>query len=179
MRSFGIKMQVFALTKIDSDNEEIYISYTRAFNCFCERANILFNDYNFNCMCERCANVNVIKLDDDYCLLYKHLEMSINESEADGNYLNAYKLLTRQLIICEFLLGEFSVYKTFILMRTARVIFNGFKTGDLIKCGPGKVVVMKLFDKLKESLKVTHGDGDMVNYCRDLCDKFENKFNFL
>lgn len=96
-----------ALDTIDTDIEEVYISYCNPMKTRKERKASLDN-YFFDCKCERCLNPVV---DDMACLSYKELCDNL-EKEAvkyDKDFKKVFELSLKSLQVLIGLLGKFSL----------------------------------------------------------------------
>src|SRR5690349_18036665 len=114
-RFYGTKMQVYALTTIDTEKEEVLVSYERDYRRYKCRQEILKSEYNFECHCIRC-NVKNRKKDDKLLdKFYRRgmkLEKMFNTHVTAGQVLDNFK---DQLDIWEALFGKYSDKGTEIL----------------------------------------------------------------
>src|SRR5690349_8677571 len=101
-------MQVYALDTINTDKEEVFVTYITTYLPFKIRQEKLKSSYNFDCNCVRCDIKNRDKDDEMICKADKLDEQLVELLKTNGSDVKIQNILFETLKISEALDGKYS-----------------------------------------------------------------------
>ncbi|KAI1286222.1 N-lysine methyltransferase SMYD2-A [Halotydeus destructor] len=160
----GSKIQIRALRTIDTDVEDITISYIDAMGVRKERVESLRFLHFFECTCVRCSdkgsNGDNFDDDEDKCVEFEELRSKYRLLDSKDRHCEAHNVLVSMVNIVTRVLGQFSAWKTELTWLTVQG-----KLLALQAAGSGRVEpeMVQLWNEFEACLSVTHGSEHSLN----------------
>lgn len=148
----GSRMEVRATRDIDTDKDEIFVSYVDLMLPTPMRRSKLKRGYFFDCNCENCSNRGLDAMYVKFC----ELKVTYKKFDRQDNYEQCFKMLQDFRHMITACLGQYSAWHTEMLWLSVQ-----FKLLILSKKGMHSIPqeLHDIWNHFKSHLLVTHGSN--------------------
>lgn len=171
-RSEGIKCKIVALDTIDTEKNDVTVSFIPLMETRANRQINLIKNYNFDCTCKRCGK---LPYDDELCDKYSYLREKLQVATMKEQHKEAHCFAKEAADLCERVLGRYSILGTVMQITALDSYIEAFIAGELDR--PHKKDFKKKVLKVRESICVTHGLH--IESFKDDVAKFEGCLEML